>query len=186
MDSSMFPSCSKAPRAARRGAELGRAAKIVGALAGAGAACALLLPAPAGAATSCSTHGLTLRLTGKASLAVVSLSAQGFTCTRAVAVARQLVRELGAGGSISLSGAAGIDIGSSTPCAACATETQVSLSYPSGTIEVALKGATKLSSGGGTAIPLPGLPFPGLPEVPGPNFPSVPTPTNPGSGVTTV
>jgi hypothetical protein len=162
---------------------------MLGAFIGALAACALFLPAAAGATTSCSTHGLAPHVAGKASLDVVGLSAQGFSCTKAASVAREVAHDLAAGDSINLSGAAGIDIASTTPCVKCATETHVALSYPNGTISVVLKGATKLSSAGSGTIPVPTLPFPGfqVPSFPGfPNIPSFPAPADPNSGITTV
>jgi len=186
MNSGLLLSRLNAPGADEDRVKAGRAGVILGAFIGALVACALILPAPAMAATSCSTPGHTLHVAPKANLDVVGLSAQGFPCTKAIAVAREVARDLAAGSSISLSGAAGIDITSTTPCAGCATETHVSLSYPTGTINVSLKGATRLSSSGGAMFPSPALPFPRIPDFPFPNIPSFPAPTIPNSGITTV
>lgn len=192
MNTDLLPSRSNGPRPAQDRATPGRVAKILGALIGAVAACALILPVPAGAATSCPTHGLTLHVAGKASLDVVGLSAQAVSCTKAVTVAREVARDLATGGSISVSGAAGIAIASTTPCAGCATETHVALTYPTGTINVTLKGATKLSAAGSTTLPFPAVPVPRIPGLQFPSFPSLPNiptfpaPVNPNSGITTV
>lgn len=150
----------------------GRVVRILGALIGGLAACALILPAPASAATTCSTQGLTLHFVGKARLDVVGLTVQGFSCAKAGAVTRQIVRDLSTGGSISLSGVAGMEISSDVPCARCVTETQVSLSYPNGTIDVSLKGMTKAPPSGSIPFALPSLP---LPRIPGFVFPSIPS-----------
>jgi hypothetical protein len=167
----------------------GGVGRSLGLLIGALSACALMLAAPAGAATSCSTHGLTLRASGKASLQVVGLSAQGVSCAKATGVARRIARDLATGTSITLAGVSGIDVASSTPCANCATQTDVSLSYPAGSVNVSLKGATKLSASGSSAVPTPSLPFPRIPgfEFPAvPALPNFPTPVNPNSRFTTV
>jgi len=129
---------------------------------------------------------------GKVGVDVVGLSTQGLSCTKADGVARQVAHSLSAGSSLDLTGAAGIAVATTTPCEKCATQTHVSLSYPTGTIEMTLKGATKLFAGTGAAIPFPTIPFPKIPGLQFPSFPRLPnipnlqSPANPNNGVTTV
>jgi len=168
-------------------------AKVVGPLIGVLAACALALPGPAVGAAGCSTHRLQFPASGRASLQVVGLSADGFSCAKAASVARTVARELGTGRPIALAGVNGIDINSNS-CPSCVSETHVSLTYRTGTINLILKGKSVLSGPGSDTLPFPALPFPALPfpRIPGfqpptfPTIPSVPTPMNPNSGVTTV
>jgi hypothetical protein len=184
MTTHLFSSCLNAPRLLKDREKSGRVRNLLGALTVAVAAYALILPAPALAATNC--QGLTLRVAGKARVDVVGLSAEGFSCTKATTVARQVAREITAGRSLNLSGATGIEIASTTRCSGCAAETRVSLGYPTGTINVLLRGAAKLPSVGTATIPFPVLPFPRIPDFPFPDVPTLPAPTIPDTGVTTV
>jgi hypothetical protein len=181
---------STSKRSSTGQATLGRAGRLVATLICALATWALLAPASAAAATTCPVHGLTIHA-GKVGVDVVGLSAQGVSCQKAVDAARQVAHGLAGGSSLNLAGPAGIAVATTTPCEKCATQTHVTLSYPTGTIKMTLKGATKLFARAGAAIPFPTIPFPRIPGFQFPSFPRFPNIPNfpspvPSNGTTTV
>jgi hypothetical protein len=131
------------PFAARFPGVMGRAIAVVGIFA------ALALPALATAskgAAACSIHGLTV-----SSVRVVGLSARGLSCSAARGVAVKIVRELGRGQPISVTGDEGFSMSQST-CTGCKTTTSVSIQYPRGTLTISIRGGSGSNS---TTVPLP-------------------------------
>src|SRR5579872_470175 len=103
----------------------------------------LMLAAPGNAATRCDVTATPM---AHSQWKVVQLSVQGVGCAKAATVARQVGVDLAAGKPLTLSGASGIDIASTTPCANCATKTHVAITYPNGTIDVSLTGKTNVAN----------------------------------------
>lgn len=133
------------------------------------------------ATTTCSTRGLRAATGGgrtSSPLSVVRLDAEGVSCSRAAGVARQVVADLAGGKPVSVNGAEGIDIVSSSACGGCASETQLSLTYPAGVVTIEVRGALPGSSGTGQ---LPSTPFPQFPDFPFPQVPTIPFPNGSGS-----
>lgn len=158
----------------------------------AAAAVLLLLPSAGFAATSGTTACVSPSVARPASLqtrvkvSILRLSVQGLSCGRGVTVARRVAADLAAGRSIAVTGASSISIVSTSACTTCAPSTQVSVGYPSGVVNVSLRGGS--SSVGSVDVPNPaGLWPPDFPNFPIPNLPGSPFPQSPGSsGVTTV
>jgi hypothetical protein len=110
---------------------------------------ALALPAAGSAskgAASCSTRGLAV-----SSVRVVGLSVRGLSCSSARGVAVKIVRELGHGQPVSVSGDEGFSMSQST-CTGCKTTTSVSIQYPRGTLTISIRG------GKGSSTTMPTLP----------------------------
>jgi hypothetical protein len=145
---------------ARRSSWAGTVAALV-ALASTGALSAAALHTHS--AGACSTHGLRFPAGGEAARGyrVVSLSARGVPCATARSVASRVAHDLLRGQGISVAGAVGFGL-TEESCTGCATTTNVSVSYPHGTIIVSLRGAGA-ASGGSIPAPSPTLPVPAGP-----------------------
>ena len=130
---------------------LGRIAILAVALAG----CLLVMGTGASAArssaatVSCSTRGLSGGH-GHAAARVVGLNVDGLSCRTGRAIAGTIARDLTHGQPISISGASSYSMSESSICTSrCASRTEVSVSYPRGSVEVSLGGAASAGVSGG-------------------------------------
>jgi hypothetical protein len=102
-----------------------------------------------GSIVSCSTRGLSAER-GRAAAHVVGLSVDGLTCRTGRAIAGTIARDLSRGEAISIAGASSYSMSEISSCTSrCASETEVSVGYPRGSVKVSLGGA--LGASGGTA-----------------------------------
>jgi hypothetical protein len=124
------------------------------------------------AATGCSTHGLSFSFGKAGKYSVTQLGADGVPCSKARTVARQVALDLLHNRPITLSGAEGLGMSTSS-CSGCgtATTTKIALTYSYGKVTVSLTGAGTPSS---PNIPLPLDPLPTIPIDPFPTIPSTP------------
>lgn len=134
---------------------------VVACIAVASACLSLAAPAFSSHSVKCSTRGLATAAHARSGVEILSLTASGVSCGKAVELARTITNELELGKPLSSAGSTEVGLSQTTPCGSCATDTHVSLTYANGaTIELALKGHLR-SAVGGTEVP-----FPQLPDIP--------------------
>jgi len=101
------------------------------------------------AAAACNTRGVLAHATA-CGYKLVRLSADGLSCTKARAAARQVAEQVIHNKAISVPGVMGFGISTQT-CSGCAPTTQISLTYSSGgKLTVSLRGP-----GSGKSVPSP-------------------------------
>jgi hypothetical protein len=114
-------------------------------------------------AAACPTAGLRVSGAHGSGYRVVSLTASGFSCSAARGIARDLAESLLKTGSVHVSD--GSLAMSSETCTGCVPRTQISITYPKGTISVALTGSSSSSRsllpGSIPTVPLQPAPGPG-------------------------
>lgn len=104
-----------------------------------------------GAVVRCSTRGLSVGH-GHAAARVVGLNVDGLTCRAGRVIAGTIARDLAHSEPISISGASSYSMSESSTCTSrCASQTEVSVSYPHGSVEVSLGGAASVGVSGGSA-----------------------------------
>jgi hypothetical protein len=78
------------------------------------------------------------------------LSVRGLSCSAARSVAVKIVRELGHGRPVSVTGDEGISMSESS-CTGCKTTTSVAIQYPRGSLTISIRGGSGSSS---STVPL--------------------------------